>query len=202
MDSDVIVSGSAERTKVLVELARELNLPFVEFNFAFVKGDLNDGEGGSTDHTPLTQCWLSLGGYDSLFAFQRIHHRFSPDGHSSIGCADLSLEQYLSHKDVCAAHSNCPGAGSRAAGAAGWGLRLTSCCFVGENSTSAKSTAWKSSTRASRPPSPRSTPRASAASRSSRHSARWKARKTTASPMTVGMCVLALEPPLPTRRGS
>ena len=94
-DPDVIVTGSAERTKVLVELARELNLPFVEFNFAFVKGGLDD-EMGKKDF-PLMQCWLSLGGYESLFSFQRVYREEHES--SSLGVADLSLGQYMAHKD-------------------------------------------------------------------------------------------------------
>lgn len=59
VDRDVIVTASAERTKVVAALARELGLPFVEFSFFFVKGDINDcGE----ESMPLTPVWLTVGG--------------------------------------------------------------------------------------------------------------------------------------------
>ena len=89
-DLDVIVTGSAERTRVVAELARELELPYVEFNFAFVKGNVDDGDGPSSD-IPLTQVWLSLGGYNSIFSFQRV---------IASHIETLSLAQYLAHKDV------------------------------------------------------------------------------------------------------
>ena len=63
--ADVIVTASAERTKVVATLARELGLPFVEFKMMFVKGDI-DGK-----RMPLTACWISLGGYDSIFSLRQ-----------------------------------------------------------------------------------------------------------------------------------
>jgi len=86
----VIVTGSAERTRVVAELARELELPYVEFSFAFVKGNVDDGDGPSSD-IPLTQVWLSLGGYNSIFSFQRV---------IASHIETLSLAQYLAHKDM------------------------------------------------------------------------------------------------------
>jgi len=61
------VTASAERTQVVATLARELGLPFVEFNIMFAKGDI-DGE-----PMPLTACWISLGGYDSIFSLRQFH---------------------------------------------------------------------------------------------------------------------------------
>ena len=74
-DADVIVTASAERTKVVAALARELHLPFVEFNMLLVRGDID----GST--YPLTACWLSLGGYDSIFSWRQVRVGSAPDEH-------------------------------------------------------------------------------------------------------------------------
>ena len=90
-DPDVLLFSSAERTKVAAQIARDLKLPFVEFCFVFVRGNLSD-DGGERD-IPLSTCWLSLGAYDNVFSFQQVVKRYCE--HNSVGVSRSTLDEKL-----------------------------------------------------------------------------------------------------------
>ena len=71
---DIIVCESEERMRVVADLARTLQLPYVPFKMIFVEGVLQTfGECGDDAFTlPLLPVWLSLGDHDSIFMFRNI----------------------------------------------------------------------------------------------------------------------------------
>ena len=73
-DSEVICCESAERTAVLVDLARTFGLPYVAFQMIFVEGVLLAREDADFQmcQVPMLAAWLSLGDYDNIFALRRL----------------------------------------------------------------------------------------------------------------------------------
>ena len=73
-DAEVICCESAERTQVLVDLARTLDLPYVSFKLIFVEGVLIARQEADFQmcKVPMTAAWCSVGDYDNVFAFRRL----------------------------------------------------------------------------------------------------------------------------------
>ena len=73
-DAEVICCESAERTQVLVDLVRSLDLPYVSFKLIFVEGVLIARQEADFQmcKVPMTAAWCSVGDYDNVFAFRRL----------------------------------------------------------------------------------------------------------------------------------
>lgn len=73
-DSELICCESEQRTAVLVELARNLDLPYVPFKMVFVEGIvvLNFGGDCHKIKLPVLPAYIALGCYDNIFAYRKI----------------------------------------------------------------------------------------------------------------------------------
>lgn len=73
-DAEVICCETEERTQVLVELARALDLPYVRFKMVFVEGVLLSRQDADFQmaKVPVTLACCTLGDYDNIFAYRRL----------------------------------------------------------------------------------------------------------------------------------
>jgi len=94
IDAEVICCESAERTQVLVDLARTLNLPYVRFKMIFVEGVLLARAEADFQmcKVPVTVAWCSFGDYDNIFAYRRL----APDGPHVDHLQRISLRDFAS----------------------------------------------------------------------------------------------------------
>ena len=77
VDDEVICCESDERTAVVAELARTLDLPYVRFRMVFVEGIVIFNYGGdmSKEKVPVLPAWVSLGDYDNILLYRKVAYK-------------------------------------------------------------------------------------------------------------------------------
>ena len=104
-DAEVICCESAERTQVLVDLVRTLDLPYVSFKLIFVEGVLIARQEADFQmcKVPMTAAWCSVGDYDNVFAFRRLAPQSPHVDHLQLPLAlhdfDNLFDEYSSELD-------------------------------------------------------------------------------------------------------
>jgi hypothetical protein len=104
-DAEVICCESAERTQVLVDLVRTLDLPYVSFKLIFVEGVLIARQEADFQmcKVPMTAAWCSVGDYDNVFAFRRLAPQSPRVDHLQLPLAlhdfDNLFDEYSSELD-------------------------------------------------------------------------------------------------------
>lgn len=77
-DEAIIICTTDERTTVVAEAAKALNVPYVRFTALFAEGRLSyGGEMFMTPpaYLPMQPVWVTLGDRDNILAFRRILHK-------------------------------------------------------------------------------------------------------------------------------
>ena len=95
-DAEVIVCESEERSRVVLEVARKLQLPYVPFKTLFVEGVTQfviEGDPCTPRKIPVMAAWVSLGDYDNIFSYRKFASKTSD-------VVPLSLQTQLDEHDV------------------------------------------------------------------------------------------------------
>ena len=80
---NIIVCATAQRTKLVASLARDLGLPYVPFRIFFVEGAAQYGGGMSGDEPKMISMrplWVSMGSYDNILFLEQIMTSRGYDG--------------------------------------------------------------------------------------------------------------------------
>eukprot|EP01126_Amoeba_proteus_P039994 TRINITY_DN4242_c0_g2_i7.p1 TRINITY_DN4242_c0_g2~~TRINITY_DN4242_c0_g2_i7.p1 ORF type:complete len:471 (+),score=100.22 TRINITY_DN4242_c0_g2_i7:742-2154(+) len=99
-DGDVIVCATDQRTKVVSEVARVLNLPYVPFCVLFCEGTFDYGGeliGTPPAVMPMLPCFITVGDYNNLFFVRHLMKTCS--GYSPVKMSDYSYLQVLVRKE-------------------------------------------------------------------------------------------------------